>query len=331
MTDSESPSPGHDSDTFDRNGSPLSDVSSPADTNTSASNPAHPTDDSSLTDTEASLKAQLAGFVEGLVDDTNITDTNTCSATVVAPLITAAPTTTTTTTITATASTTVSTTTAATTSIAVGAPSASGKSLTPAQSLARKLSEKPPTKLYKKTQTNRRRSPPVATNGPIAIAPAPVLRPLLPKPVVPIRPKKRAKSVGGASANSAAVPTTVAPSAVTQTPSVVRRASKTASANTSNTKASSTAAVNTTISPSSLSLPTKRKSSDVSTDSSLDMMLTPATTLDMSLDMSLSLDISQPNLDFWPDDLEWQDSGITQPKELNLEDIFYDLDEQIIA
>ncbi|KAG5370123.1 hypothetical protein CJU90_1464 [Yarrowia sp. C11] len=323
MTDSESPSPGHDSDTFDRNGSPLSDVSSPADTNTSSSNPAHHADDSSLTDTEATLKAQLAGFVEGLAEDAemNITmaNTNTSSAAVVAPLIT-------------TATTTTSTTTVSTaTSITTGAPSAPGKSLTPAQSLARKLSEKPPTKLYKKTQTNRRRSPPVASNGPIAIAPAPVLRPLLPKPVVPIRPKKRAKSAAGVSANSAPVPTTVAPSAVSQAPSAVRRASKTASANPSNNSASSTAAINSTISPSSLSLPTKRKSSDVSTDSSLDMMLTPATTLDMSLDMSLNLDISQPNLDFWPDDLEWQDSGISQPKELNLEDIFYDLDEQIIA
>lgn len=61
------------------------------------------------------------------------------------------------------------------------------------------------------------------------------------------------------------------------------------------------------------------------------MMLTPATTLDMSLDMSLSLDISQPNLDFWPDDLEWQEEGLVQQKELDLEDIFYDLDAQIIA
>lgn len=253
MTDSESPSPGHDSDTFDRNGSPLSDVSSPAG--------ATHQDSDSLTDTEASLKAQLAGFVASQEPTTQAV----------------APATTTT-----------------------SAPS-TNRTLTPAQSLARKLSEKPPTKLYKKTQTARRRSPPVATNGPIAIAPAPVLRPLLPKPVVPIRPKKRTKSVNGAVSVPAAAP--------------VRRKTS----------------VPSTISPSSLSLPSKRKSSDVSTDSSLDMMLTPATTLDMSLDMSLSLDISQPNLDFWPDDLEWQEEGLVQQKELDLEDIFYDLDAQIIA
>ncbi|KAG5363009.1 hypothetical protein CJU89_2152 [Yarrowia sp. B02] len=310
MTDSESPSPGHDSDTFDRNGSPLSDVSSPADTNSDKVT----ADDSSLTDTEAALKAQLAGFVEDMeASEGSSAAAGSVSATCADSSIT--------TVVTKVSSDSSSTTIASSTSInattsinANNTPinasttstgsSTSTKSLTPAQSLARKLSEKPPTKLYKKTQTNRRRSPPVASNGPIAIAPAPVLRPLLPKPIVPIRPKKRAKSVASA-------PQTVAPAAVAP-----RRKTQPAA---------------TTISPSSLSLPSKRKSSDVSTDSSLEMMLTPATTMDMSLDMSLNLDISQPNLDFWPDDLEWQDSGIAQPKELNLEDIFYDLDEQIIA